>query len=110
VSKSKLATWEKQRAGFGKIPAIRITRSIPVNRATWNHRHRFPQGEEEKGVIHKEEVEKVIRRYADFLRVPIHLNGSSEPVNAMRMPWERSSISPDELELDTRFISKNHAR
>lgn len=70
----------------------------------------FLKGEEEKGVIHKEEVEKVIRRYADFLRVPIHLNGSSEPVNAMRMPWERSGISQDELELDTRLYLEKTMR
>ena len=70
----------------------------------------FLKGEEEKGVIHKEEVEKVIRRYADFLRVPIHLNGSSEPVNAMRMPWERSGISQNELELDTRIYLEKTMR
>ncbi|HIK11022.1 MAG TPA: ATP-binding protein [Oscillatoriaceae cyanobacterium M33_DOE_052] len=63
----------------------------------------FLKGEEEKGVILKEEVEKVIRRYADFLRIPIHLNGSSQPINAMRMPWERSGASPEEIEFDTRI-------
>lgn len=70
----------------------------------------FLKGEEEKGVIHKEEVEKVIRRYADFLRVPIHVNGSSEPINAMRMPWERGGISQDELELDTRIYLEKTMR
>lgn len=70
----------------------------------------FLKGEEEKGVIHKEEVEKVIRRYANFLRVPIHLNSSSEPINDMRMPWERSGISQDELELDTRVYLEKTMR
>ncbi|WP_341734480.1 ATP-binding protein [Microcoleus sp. EPA2] len=70
----------------------------------------FLKGEEEKGVIHKEEVEKVIRRYADFLRVPIHLNGSSEPVNIMRMPWERAGISQDDFELDTRVYLERTMR
>jgi molecular chaperone HtpG len=70
----------------------------------------FLKGEEEKGVIHKEEVEKVIRRYADFLRVPIYLNGSSEPVNAMRMPWERSGASLDEIEFDTRVYLEKTMR
>ena len=48
------------------------------------------RGDEEKGVIHHDEVRDVIRRYADFLKVPIHLNGSPNPVNTMRMPWEQS--------------------
>jgi molecular chaperone HtpG len=70
----------------------------------------FLKGEEEKGVIHKEEVEKVIRRYADFLRIPIYLNGSSESVNSMRMPWERSGASLDEIELDTRIYLEKTMR
>jgi len=70
----------------------------------------FLKGEEEKGVIHKEEVEKVIRRYADFLRVPIHLNSSRDPVNATRMPWERAGASLEEIEFDTRVYLEKTMR
>ncbi len=61
------------------------------------------RGDEEKGVIHHDEVRDVIRRYADFLRVPIHLNGSPDPINAMRMPWDQSGKSEMEIQLDTRI-------
>lgn len=70
----------------------------------------FLKGEEEKGVIHKDEVEQVIRRYADFLRVPIHLNGSSEPINTMRMPWEQAAKSRQEILWDTRIYLERTMR
>jgi hypothetical protein len=34
----------------------------------------LPTFDRERGVIHEDEVKKVIRRYADMLLVPIHLN------------------------------------
>jgi len=70
----------------------------------------FLKGEEEKGVIHKEEVQKVIRRYADFLRVPIHLNSSTAPINGMQMPWEQGGRSQDEILLDTRIYLERTMR
>jgi molecular chaperone HtpG len=60
----------------------------------------FLKGEEERGVIHEDEVQQVIRRYADMLLVPIHFNGSDGPVNTMHMPWEKDGRSDKELELD----------
>jgi molecular chaperone HtpG len=30
---------------------------------------------------------RIIYRYADFIGVPIHLDGSAEPVNTVRAPW-----------------------
>jgi molecular chaperone HtpG len=59
----------------------------------------FLKGEEERGVIHEDEVKKVIRRYADMLLVPIHLNASGNPINTMRMPWE-AGRSADEIQID----------
>lgn len=53
----------------------------------------FLNGEADKGVIHPEEVDNVIRKYADMLKVPIHLNGSREPINQMIMPWERDDLN-----------------
>jgi len=70
----------------------------------------FLKGEEEKGVIHKEKVQKVIRDYTDFLKVPIHLNGSYEPINAMRMPWEQEGRSRQEISLDTRIYLEKTMR
>ncbi|MCC3415938.1 MULTISPECIES: ATP-binding protein [unclassified Microcoleus] len=70
----------------------------------------FLKGEEEKGVIHKEKVQDVIRYYTDFLKVPIHLNGSSEPINAMRMPWEQEGKSSQEILLDTRIYLEKTMR
>jgi molecular chaperone HtpG len=32
-------------------------------------------------------VARAIRTYADFLQIPIHLNGSEKPINAINAPW-----------------------
>jgi molecular chaperone HtpG len=70
----------------------------------------FLKGEEEKGVIHKDEVEKIVRLYADFLKVPIHLNGNSEPINTMRMPWEQVGKSRHDILFDTRVYLERTMR
>jgi molecular chaperone HtpG len=70
----------------------------------------FLKGEEEKGIIHKDEVEKVIHRYADFLKIPIHLNESSEPINIRQMPWEQAGKRPDEILMDTRIYLEKTMR
>ena len=70
----------------------------------------FLRGVEEKGVIHKEEVQKVIRQYADFLKVPIHLNNSTAPINGMQMPWEQGGRSQNEILLDTRIYLEKTMR
>jgi molecular chaperone HtpG len=69
----------------------------------------FLKGEEEKGVIHKDEVEKVIRRYADFLKIPIYLNSSPAPINTMRMPWEQAG-NKREILFDTRIYLEKTMR
>ncbi len=38
-------------------------------------------------------VERAIRKYADYLPVPVFLNGRG-PVNAMRFPWESTAAHP----------------
>ncbi len=60
----------------------------------------FIRGEADKGVIHEDQVREVIRHYADMLLVPIHLNGGGNPVNTMHMPWEKTGINPEELQMD----------
>ncbi|MDA0243188.1 MAG: ATP-binding protein [Chloroflexi bacterium] len=70
----------------------------------------FLRGEEEKGVIHHDEVRSVIRRYADFLRVPIYLNSSSDAINAMRMPWEQAGRGDMEIDLDTHIYLEKTMR
>lgn len=42
-------------------------------------------GEEHRALIREEAMQGYIRRYADLLRVPIHLNGGDNPVNTMIM-------------------------
>jgi len=54
----------------------------------------------DKGVIDEEQVQKVIRHYADMLAIPIHLNRSTAPINTMIMPWERNA-SRDEIMMDS---------
>lgn len=60
-------------------------------------------GPEDRGMIQEAEVRKLIRRYADMLTVPIHLNGSPEPENTMHMPWERGGLTSWELQDDLTF-------
>lgn len=63
----------------------------------------------EKGVVHEEEVQKVIRHYADMLAIPIHLNHGTMPVNTMTMPWEQNRSSK-ELQLDCMVYLEKHMR
>jgi molecular chaperone HtpG len=55
---------------------------------------------EDRGLIQETEVRALIRKYADMLSVPIHLNGGREPENAMHMPWEKAGLSAAELKVD----------
>lgn len=66
--------------------------------------------EEERGVIQEEEVKNVIRRYADMLSIPIHLNGSERPINTMHMPWEKIGCSQEEIRLDCRVYLEKTMR
>jgi molecular chaperone HtpG len=50
-----------------------------------------------EGVVHK-----AIRTYADFLKVPIYLNGSPQPVNVIDAPWHRG----DDVEGYKRYITE----
>ncbi|MCX5233824.1 ATP-binding protein [Streptomyces prunicolor] len=59
-------------------------------------------GAEDRGIIQESEVRTLIRHYADMLTIPIHLNGSQEPENTMHMPWERTGVTPMELDYDLR--------
>lgn len=60
-------------------------------------------GVEDRGMIQEAEVRALIRRYADMLTIPIHLNGSREPENTMHMPWERGGLDPERLSYDLRY-------
>jgi molecular chaperone HtpG len=66
----------------------------------------FLRSDEDRGLLHDDAVKQVVRKYADMLRIPIHINDPahrSQPTNARHMPWERSGIPPDEMELDCRI-------
>jgi molecular chaperone HtpG len=59
---------------------------------------------EDRGLLHEDAVKKVVRTYADMLRIPIYLNDPghhSAPINTMVMPWERNGISKAEMRLDS---------
>ncbi len=59
---------------------------------------------EDRGLLHEDAVKKVIRTYADMLRIPIHLNDPghhSAAINTMVMPWERNGISETEMRFDS---------
>lgn len=61
---------------------------------------------EDRGLLHDDAVKKVVRDYADMLRVPIHVNDPAhrnQSVNARHMPWERVGVPADEMELDCRI-------
>ena len=61
------------------------------------------RGAEDRGLLHDDAVKKVIRDYADMLRVAIHLNDpshQSSPVNTRHMPWERSGVPDPEMRRD----------
>ncbi len=59
---------------------------------------------EDRGLVQEEAVKKVVRDYADMLRIAIHLNDPghhSPPINTRIMPWERTGVSEDETRLDS---------
>src|SRR5262249_27052955 len=58
---------------------------------------------EHRGLLHEDAVKKVIREYADMLRIAIHLNDPGHhlpPVNTRVMPWEQPGNSEAELRFD----------
>lgn len=57
----------------------------------------------DRGLIQESEVRALIRKYAEMLTVPIHLNGGADPENTMHMPWEKAGLDPNELEYDCRL-------
>ena len=60
---------------------------------------------EDRGLLHDDFIKKVVRQYADMLRIGIHLNDkdySKSPINTKAMPWERTGISDEEMRLDAK--------
>jgi molecular chaperone HtpG len=58
---------------------------------------------EDRGLLHDDAVKKVVQKYADLLRIPIHLNDPAHrghSVNTRHMPWERVGVPDDEMRLD----------
>ncbi|MET8142143.1 ATP-binding protein [Sphaerisporangium sp. NPDC005288] len=65
---------------------------------------------EDRGLIQESEVRALIRKYADMLSVPIHLNGGHDPENTMHMPWEKAGLTAAELERDlTTYLERTLA-
>jgi len=53
----------------------------------------FLKGPEERGLIYEEELRLLTKGYADMLPTPIYLNGSPDPINLQRMPWELPGLT-----------------
>jgi molecular chaperone HtpG len=57
-------------------------------------------------------IRRIVRRYADFIGIPIHLSGDEHPCNAIVAPWHRSHSSEMERKLKNlefwtmRFLSE----
>jgi HSP90 family molecular chaperone len=47
-----------------------------------------------------ERLEASIRQYADFLNIPIHLNGSAARVNVINVAWFEPTPDPEAIELE----------
>jgi molecular chaperone HtpG len=45
--------------------------------------------QDQKQHIREQAVHHAIKRYADFLKVPIYLNNSAEPINIGTAPWDK---------------------
>ncbi|MFI6596734.1 ATP-binding protein [Nonomuraea sp. NPDC050536] len=60
----------------------------------------FLRDETDRGLIQESEVRDLIRKYADMLAVPIHLNGAPHAENQMGMPWEKTGLTRQELQID----------
>lgn len=59
---------------------------------------------EDRGLLQEDFVKRVVRTYADMLRIPIYLNDPGHhgaPINTMVMPWERNGTSESEMRLDS---------
>lgn len=88
--------WENSgRADYTITPAnlSQVGTEVIVHLASAEHR----------GLLHEDAVKKVIREYADMLRIAIHLNDPNHhrpPVNTRVMPWERPGLSEEELRID----------
>lgn len=48
----------------------------------------------------REQLESVIREYADFLTVPIHLNDDTARVNVIHVAWFQATPDAEEIELE----------
>ena len=63
----------------------------------------FVKDPADRVLLEPESVTGVLRDYCDMLRVPIHVNSGTAPVNTQVMPWENDSTSDEERELDCKI-------
>jgi molecular chaperone HtpG len=47
------------------------------------------------GLLNDDALRQLIRRYADFLSIPIYLGHSALPINAMSAPWDRQATEAE---------------
>ncbi|MEI2609902.1 MAG: ATP-binding protein [Candidatus Promineifilaceae bacterium] len=57
-------------------------------------------------VFDEEILRETIQQFADFLPIPIHLNGDSHPVNLMTPPWQSVNVAQATEEYITRAFAE----
>jgi molecular chaperone HtpG len=71
----------------------------------------YLKGAAERGYATEEALGNAVRRYADLLKVAIHINDPDHarpPVNTRTMPWEREFSSEAESDFENRiYLEKN---
>jgi len=62
----------------------------------------------DRALLEPDYVTGVVREYCDMLRVAIHVNRGTAPVNTQIMPWEHDGLSEDERDIDCKiYLAKN---
>jgi molecular chaperone HtpG len=95
---SPLITWECDGGAEYRISKLEET-NFPFGTTVTLH-----VNPEYLGILNAGELERLIHRYADLLRVPIYLGDNPRPINIMTAPWDRSASLDEYREfLEGRF-------
>jgi molecular chaperone HtpG len=54
---------------------------------------------QQRRYLRYEKLRDIIKKYSDFIGIPIHLGSGGEPVNAVHAPWHRTHSTDDERRL-----------
>jgi molecular chaperone HtpG len=82
---SKLVVWECEGGSEYQIAEFENVDGVTGTNVTLNVDPRYI------GLLSQKELTRLIRRYADLLRIPIFLDPHPSPVNVMDAPWDHSA-------------------